>query len=366
MIPRYFRLFASVISLLGPIAAQKPANTLVVANDLSPLSRQIAEYYISKRGIPLANYCHLRTRADEEIDRAIYQTAIEDPVKRCLSGRQGAIAVVVLTQGVPLKIRGTVQDEASVDSELAVLPARTKGARIPIAGPAPNPYFRQRDAAFDPERFPMLLVARIAAQTRQDALRMIDDAVAVGRDASQARRGKVVIDQRGFDSTEGDEWLKSAAIAFPADRVVFDEGQKVVRGVSGVIGYAGWGSNDHARKDRKLGFRWLPGSIATEFVSSNVRTFEKPPDNWTLGDWKNTATYFAGTPQSLTSDTIAEGASAATGHVYEPYLNFCPRPELLLPAYLLKGRTLGEAYYQSIPALSWKNALIGDPLMALR
>ena len=73
---------------------------------------------------------------------------------------------------------------------------------------------------------------------------------------------------------------------------------------------------------------------------------------------------FAGSAQSLSADYILEGATGASGHVYEPYLMFTPHPDLLLPAYY-QGRTLAESYYLSMPALSWQNIVIGDPLCSL-
>jgi uncharacterized protein (TIGR03790 family) len=50
--------------------------------------------------------------------------------------------------------------------------------------------------------------------------------------------------------------------------------------------------------------------------------------------------------------------------VYEPYLAYTPRPNILLPAYY-HGRNLAESYYLSIPVLSWMNIVIGDPLCKL-
>ena len=132
----------------------------------------------------------------------------------------------------------------------------------------------------------------------------------------------------------------------------------------GVIGYASWGSNDPDRKQRMLNFSWLPGAIATEFVSTNGRTFEKPPEKWQLGTWSAQASWYAGSPQTLTADYIHEGATGASGQVNEPYLGFCPRPEFILPAYY-SGRTLAESFYMGIPGLSWMNIVIGDPLMRL-
>lgn len=70
-------------------------------------------------------------------------------------------------------------------------------------------------------------------------------------------------------------------------------------------------------------------------------------------------------PQSLTADLIHEGATGASGHVFEPYLTRTPRPDYLFPAYL-GGRNLAQSYYLSIPLLSWMNIVVGDPLCSLR
>ena len=37
-------------------------------------------------------------------------------------------------------------------------------------------------------------------------------------------------------------------------------------------------------------------------------------------------------------------------------------PDYLFPAYL-SGRNLAESYYVAIPALSWQNIVVGDPLV---
>ena len=66
----------------------------------------------------------------------------------------------------------------------------------------------------------------------------------------------------------------------------------------------------------------------------------------------------------MTADYIHEGATGCSGHVTEPYLGSCPRPDLLLPAYFA-GRNLAESYYLAIPGLSWQNIVVGDPLCKL-
>jgi len=250
-------------------------------------------------------------------------------------------------------------ENAGVDSELTLLYSDLKsGKPHALAGPANNPYFGRREAKFAHPDFPIFLVTRLAAYDLEGVKAIIDGSL------HAANQGKFVIDMRSPGPAEGDSWLRQAANLLPKDRVIFDASEKVIYDQSGVIGYAGWGSNDKNRHRRLLGFHWLPGGIATEFVSSNGRTFERPPANWNISDWKSAQLWFAGSPQTLTADYLSEGATAATGHVDEPFLMMTPHPEYLLPAYY-SGRNLAESYYLSIRALSWQNIVIGDPLCSL-
>ena len=342
--------------------ATKPENVLVVVNQSSELSRKVAEYYVRKRVIPKQNVCEIATTTAETVQRKTFDEEIASPVSKCLTARGlvESVLYIVTTAGVPLRINGSTGmtgDAASVDSELTLLYAAIKGRKIPPAGPIINPFYKRREVPFAHPIFPMYLVTRLAGYDLHDAKAIIDRALAA------KNKGKVVLDLRGTGG-EGDEWLRSAAIFLPADRVLLDETPQPVYGVTDVIGYASWGSNDNRRTKRKPGFTWLPGAIMTEFVSTNGRTFQRPPDNWNIATWKDRDRFFAGAPQTLTADYINEGATGASGHVYEPYLRNTPRPEILLPAYL-GGRNLAESYWLSIPVLSWQNIVIGDPLCSL-
>ena len=181
----------------------------------------------------------------------------------------------------------------------------------------------------------------------------------------QARdRGVVVLDGKSGEMDLGERWLLEARNRLPPERVVFDNTERVVENVGEVIGYASWGSNDPHRKKRTAGLRWLPGGIATEYVSTDARTFHEPPADWQITNWNNRAGFFADSPQSLAGDLLREGATGVSGNVYEPYLAFTPHPDLLFPAYL-EGWTLAESYWRSIPMLSWMNVVVGDPLCHL-
>jgi uncharacterized protein (TIGR03790 family) len=198
----------------------------------------------------------------------------------------------------------------------------------------------------------------LAAYSFHDVKGMID------RSIQASNRGKFVIDLRSGRDEGGDDWLRNAAIFLPGSRVILDETTNVLYGQKDVIGYASWGSNDKNRKRRWLGFQWLPGAISTEFVSTNGRTMKQPPDDWAYTTWQERLHFWAGSPQGMAADLIHEGATGASGNVYEPYLEGCARPDYLLPAYY-EGRTLAESYYLALPFLSWQGIVLGDPLCSI-
>jgi uncharacterized protein (TIGR03790 family) len=250
-------------------------------------------------------------------------------------------------------------DKAAVDSELTLLYSDMRSQHAhPARGLAPNPFFGKRDAKFSHPEFPIYLVTRLTAYDFPGVRALID------RSMQAANRGKFVIDMRSSSDEPGNDWLRTAAILLPKDRVVFDETSTVLYDQADVIGYASWGSNDSNRHRRLLGFHWLPGAIMTEYVSTNGRTFQRPPDEWNISDWKSPKLWFDGSPQTLTADYVQEGATGASGHTDEPYLTMTPRPDFVLPAYY-SGRNLAESYYLGIRGLSWQNIVVGDPLCSL-
>src|ERR1700680_4754924 len=70
------------------LSAQSVANVLLVVNDASRLSRDIGQYYASRRGVPPKNICHIRTAETEEIERAQYDREIAGEIGACLTRNQ--------------------------------------------------------------------------------------------------------------------------------------------------------------------------------------------------------------------------------------------------------------------------------------
>ena len=353
-----------VLVFAGAIQAQSGEQVLLVVNRSDPVSRQVADYYRPRRSVPLRNVCYLDATTAEEIDWQTYLGQIERPIAACLekNGLREKALYIVLTMGTPLKVEGSgsgmAREAASVDSELALLYQKLKGVQIQRAGPVKNPFFGARDAPFGHPAFPIYLVTRLAAYDFEGVKGMID------RCLKAHNAGKFVLDAGSTAGGPGNDWLRTAAMLLPPARVILDQTPDPLYGKTGVIGYASWGSNDGNRKQRMLGFEWLPGAIATEYVSTSARTLKRPPASWTYTTYEDTTHFFAGSPQGLVADLIQDGASGAAGNAYEPFLSGCARPDYLLPAYY-QGRNLAESFYVALPFLSWQSVILGDPLCSL-
>ena len=283
----------------------------------------------------------------------------------------------MLTKGVPIKVKGEEglkDDHASVDSELTLLYSEMLGLKPRLVGTIPNPYYAAHAAGrfvrFSHRDFPMYLVTRLDGYDVADVRALIDRGMAARRQATAATaEGRFILDLNYNDQSEGNRWLREAAVALkqagvPESRIELETSQKFLTGEKDVLGYASWGSNDHAHTARVLGNTWLDGALVSEYVSTNARTFERPPANWKIGQWSDPpGTFFAGSPQGLIADYIHEGVTGIAGNVYEPYLQACARPQILFPAYI-RDHNLAESFYAALPYLSWQTIVVGDPLVA--
>ena len=357
----------------APAHAQSGENVLLVQNEASEESKQIAARYAQARNIPSANILSLKFPVADELDRTAYDVLIEGPISEWFTRNSAhdRILYIVLTKGIPLRVRGSGGVNgtvASVDSELTLLYRKLLGLSVAPAGRLPNPYFagdKPTDEArpFSHRVHDIYLVTRLDAFTVADAIGLIE------RGRAPVRSGAVVLDQRGvlLGNRQGDVWLAEAAKRLAAagfeDRVRLESSTTVASGVEQVLGYSSWGSNDPAIKRRRFDFGFVPGALAAMFVSTDARTLREPPAEWALGTWGDRRTHFSGSPQSLIGDLIREGVTGAAGHVAEPYLDGTTRPQILFPAYMA-GANLAEAFYQATPFVSWQTVVIGDPLCA--
>ncbi len=355
---------------LAAAMAQGPDNVLLVVNRESKDSKNIGDYYRRRRAVAGDHICTIQTLDQDEITRVFFEDEIRKPILDCLSkrGLQDRVLYIVLTKGIPVKIKNTPHqnDQASVDSELTLLYDDLMGKPHPLQGSIPNPYFvphaRGQFVRFSHREFPIYLVTRLDGYDVGDVRALID------RGLTPSREGRFVLDLDSDDNRPGNAWLREAAArlkeaGIPEARIRLETSPAFLRGEKDVLGYASWGSNDHSDHSRFLGNTWVNSALMVEFVSSDARTFERPPKNWTIGRWSDPpGTFFKDSPQSLIADYIHEGVTGASGNVYEPYLWACARPQIVFPAYV-RGHNLAESFYAALPALSWQTVVIGDPLV---
>jgi len=326
---------------------------LVIVNTNSAISQAIGNYYLTKR--PAAWTCEIAAPTTETITRTDYDNTVKATIEDYLTdnGLTDEIYYIVTTKGVPLRISAeSGDDNASVDSELTMM-----FRSYSTASKVLNPYYT-KTVRFD-RSFNIYLVTRLTGYETDNDLDGIPDDVKglIDRGATPAYHptGRFVLD---VDSTRdgtgyemGNNWMRDAATGLSADGFdyILDETTTFVTGESNVIGYCSWGSNDNHSPSCPylLGHTWLAGAVTTTYVSTNARSFQ-------------TGTGYG---QSLVADLIAEGVTGANGHVYEPYLDACSRPQLLFDRYT-SGWNLAESFYCSIEYVSWMNVVIGDPLCA--
>ncbi|HHT9154058.1 MAG TPA: TIGR03790 family protein, partial [Candidatus Hypogeohydataceae bacterium YC40] len=132
--------------LTSNLCALTSETVLIIVNDKSPASQEIAQYYQRMRNIPPENLCHLDCPEEEEIDRQTFNEQLRDAVANYLNkyNLRDKILYIVTTSGIPLKIKGSGGPEgenASVDSELCMLSWFMSFGDYSLQGGIHNPYF---------------------------------------------------------------------------------------------------------------------------------------------------------------------------------------------------------------------------------
>lgn len=353
-------------------------STVVVYNTNVEESRDLAAFYAQARGISPSNIVALTCPDREQISRKEYEDTILKPLRDAFTGNDwwnvtldptngiqviaNRIHVIVLIYGMPLKIANNVPAPSpkadpetgketpsvrepfsttgcSVDSELCLLGA----FNLNSTGPLKNPY-HQRSMNFYQARIPgMMLVGRIDGPDAGVAKRMITDAIAA---EETGLWGMAYVDQAQKLKT-GDDWLLRSAELFERQGipVVLDSHRSrfpenyPMRNASL---YFGWYAFDVEGPFLNPQFRFNRGAVACHLHSYSAETLRTTTTKWA-------------------APLLDRGAAAVLGNVYEPYLNFTHHFDIFNER-LLKGFTFVESAYMALPALSWMNVAIGDPL----
>jgi len=102
-LPRYLSAVLTVM-LVSPVLALEPKDVYPVINKNVPESRQLAEHYCKKRGVPTENILPLDLPTGEDISRKDYDEKLAGPLRKLLQDRKEQVKVLLPFYGVPLRV----------------------------------------------------------------------------------------------------------------------------------------------------------------------------------------------------------------------------------------------------------------------
>jgi uncharacterized protein (TIGR03790 family) len=388
-----------------PCVAQalEPSEILIIANQKAKKGVSLARYYARQRHIPDANLLLLNLPLAEVCSRKVYDRLIAAPVRAFLATIKPAwrIRCLVLMYGMPLKIASshppeneaskalkarektlkslmedreetsqpesssafadeledvrkrlgqlkiTSDEQASVDSELCIV----RASAPPLGGWIKNPfYIGFRGHASIVSRNEVLMVSRLDGPSAADVKRIIDDSMWAEKNGLS---GIAYFDARW---PMGPGAPTSAYARY--DRSIHRAAQQVeksgrmpvvIEQTSALFQagrcpdaalYCGW----YSLATYVDAFTWKRGAVGFHIASSECSTLKKANS------------------QVWCKRMIEKGICATLGPVGEPYVQAFPMPTLFF-GFLTDGvLSLAECYTVSLPFLSWKMVLIGDPL----
>jgi uncharacterized protein (TIGR03790 family) len=394
------------VGVASRVWALGPADVWIVVNANVPESREIADHYIAKRGVPRENVVELDLPRGEDISRADYDAKLAGPLREALKDKKEKVKVLLTTYGVPLRVGGQVptdeekkeleklrpeidaarkkvselektkgadpkdlaaargelnrlqyremavshaESNACVDSELMLL----WWSKYRLERWIPNPLYFQASDKYRAAVPPVVLTCRLDGPGVEIVKRLVDDAVAV---EAKGLAGEVVIDARGisFDPKAGgdtghgyggyDESMRDAA------KLLETGGMKVKLDNKGDLLPPG------SAKGVAIYCGWyslgnfvdcceyVPGAVAWHLASAEAVTLRNKDSKF----W--------------CPNLLKKGVAATLGPVAEPYTLGFPKPAEYF-GFLATGEfTLVECYGRSMTTCSWMTVLVGDPL----
>ncbi|MDD2335120.1 MAG: TIGR03790 family protein [Geobacteraceae bacterium] len=395
-------LFAVVLLLMPAMVwGLTPAEVVVVANRFAADSVNLARYYMEKRGIPRGNLILIDLKSSESCSREVYDEEIATPVRDFLRKKsRNDVRCLVTMFGVPLKVKppplmgdekdrhwelkkekedtakalktisdakgpeaGKLKDAlARLEKELKTLDRSNQGAAVdselslvlnesyPLENWLPNPFF----VGFKNQVLPfgkksVLLVSRLDGPSEKIVRRIIDDSIAA---EAHGLKGTAYFDARWAKPDKGN--LKGYALY---DNSLYLAADRVrLRGIPVVINdkpalfqageapdaalYCGW----YSLGKYVDAFDWQPGAIGYHIASDECATLR------------------SGSSNVWCKRMLEDGVAATIGPVAEPYVQAFPVPEVFFGIVTEGKYSLVEAYFLSLPYLSWQMVLVGDPL----
>ncbi len=393
-------LFLAIFFFTSAAWALAPEEVLVICNKNAAKSRGLAAYYMEQRKIPPQNLVVLWMTDKETCTRSEYEAKAIPPIRRFLE-KNSSIRAMVTIFGVPLKIsppkdtpaeaqqmarlkdqktaieeqlnttaaldpskrqalqkklkqansaigrlKRNLDKNASFDSELSLVKQETYGLNMW----QPNPFYLGfKDKVPKIPKSSVMMTSRLDAASAKIVKRIIDDSIEAERDGIS---GTAYFDARWKNPGKK---KKLSGYAF-YDRsihnaanfhskilpVVVNDTQDLFQpgDCPNAAFYCGW----YSLAKYIDAFQWAKGSVGYHIASSEAATLKS----------KNS--------QVWCKKMLDNGIAATIGPTGEPYVQSFPVPEIFFNLLTEGYLTLAESYMVSLPFLSWKMVLIGDPL----
>ena len=358
---------------------------VVVYVNNSPESKGVAEYYAAKRSVPTNQLIGLDLPVGDALTRSDFERLVELPLISLLQERglcrfetsivaaaddfpahtryrcvESKVRYLMLTWGFPyhiyndpnLKEKGSDKlppnfqiNEASVDSDLSLLPAK---GYYPLFGCYQNFAYGTTNAAIIHPTNGIFAVTRLDGPSPEIARGLVDKALAA---ETNGLGGHAYIDERGIKEGAyaiGDQWMTNAAhvTRLAGYSTYIDHLPETFPAsfpLSQIAIYAGWYGGYPTGPFTNTPVEFLPGAIAYHLHSFSAANLRSPTQNWV-------------------GPLLQMGATVTMGCVAEPYLHLTPEPHRLLERMIFGQFTFGEASITCQFQLSWQNVFIGDPL----
>jgi uncharacterized protein (TIGR03790 family) len=95
-----------------------PEDVYLLVNKNVPESRQIAEHYCAKRGVPRDHILAFDLPATEDVSREVYAERLAAPLRKQLAVRRDKVKVLLSIYGIPLRVGGnppSAEEKAELD-----------------------------------------------------------------------------------------------------------------------------------------------------------------------------------------------------------------------------------------------------------
>ena len=352
-------------------------DVVVVANVNSPESLELANFYLTSRGIPKEHLVVVQTTTNESITRETFVNEILNPLriqlleKNLLDGEIDSknkdfhgrydfnsyathFKYLVICKGVPLKIQNQLIPEsgipdnlpkkfrttrASVDSDLALISAANK----PLISWQKNPLYEvKKPSNFD--NTTAISVCRLDGPTLEDAKNLVIEAIKA--ENQRFILGRAYIDLHN-QHRDGNLWLRRSSsllrsYGYDVDIIPKSRHWSLIDRNEAPGIYLGWYQSNASGPMLSKNQSVPTGSIGAHIHSYSAGTIQSPTQGWV-------------------GPLIHAGYAVTFGNVFEPYLQLTLRPDRFIEL-LLKGYSVGDASLYAQNALSWQNVTIGDPL----